>query len=95
MPAERKGDACAFIKGAPGQSNRYYKLGMAMQKSDGRISIKIDTMPLAALGWEGWINIFWKDPEGQPAVRPTVAAATYKPFGGKFGFDDFDDDVPF
>jgi len=91
------GDACAYIKGEGGEKNRYLKMGTAILRPDNSLSIKLDSMPLTSVGWQGWINVFWKDENGQNVARPQAAvpASPYKPFGGKSGFDDLDSDVPF
>jgi len=81
MSKEVIGDACAFIKGTGGEKNKYPRIGLALKDDDGRISIKIDTIPLPGTGWEGWVNIFPKDGDSKPRVaRPSTFS---------------DDDIPF
>jgi len=79
------GDACAFIPGKNGEKNRYLKLGLAMKDDSGRLSLKLDTLPLPGSDWEGWINVFEREPAAIP-VR--TAPPRYAP-------DDLDDDIPF
>lgn len=58
MTKEVIGDACAYIPGArPGDKTRYPRIGLAMQ-DNGRISLKLDSLPLPGTGWTGWIYIF-------------------------------------
>jgi len=92
------GDACAYIKGENGEKNRYLKMGTAILRSDNSLSLKLDTIPLGNSGWQGWVNVFWKDAQGQNIARPPAArpvAPAYAHVGGKTGFDDMDDDIPF
>ena len=50
------GDVCAYIK-KPGQEKASYpRIGVAFEDARGRISLKIDTLPIK--DWEGWVNIF-------------------------------------
>ena len=71
MSLEFIGDACAFIIAKP--KNKYPRIGAAFKDSnDGRIAIKLDSLPLSDVAWDGWINIFppktgqerakWNDP---------------------------------
>lgn len=62
MSREVLGDVLAYIPpgNAYNDKARYIKLGVAFKDDRGRISLKIDAMPVASAGWEGWegwINI--------------------------------------
>ena len=55
------GDVCAYIPAQGNDTkNRYPKIGTAFidHDNESRISIKLDTIPLAGGGWNGWVNIF-------------------------------------
>jgi len=95
MAKEIIGDACAYIPGVNGVKNRYFKIGTGMRDGD-RISVKIDTIPLPGLGWDGWVNIFPRqDPLGPvPAFAGPPPARQRRP-PGPSGFDDLADDIPF
>jgi len=47
-----------------GQSNenkektQWLKVGVLLEKEDGKMRIKLDTIPVA--GWDGWLNVFEK-----------------------------------
>ena len=57
------GDVCAHCPRADGTAS-YPRIGLAFTEPDDhnpdvpRISLKIDTIPIAASGWTGWVNIF-------------------------------------
>ena len=38
----------------------YHQVGIYRQSDDGKASIKINTIPLPASGWNGWLSIFDK-----------------------------------
>lgn len=86
MAHEILGDACAFIPGSNGAKNRYMKIGVAMKDHQGRMSLKLDTLPLSGSSWEGWINIFPRQDGRDKAVTEGVRARA---------FDEPDDDIPF
>lgn len=60
------GDVCAHCIRQDGVS-AYPRIGIAFVERDRddpeqqRISLKIDTLPIATAGWTGWINIFKRD----------------------------------
>jgi hypothetical protein len=87
------GDACAHMLPArAGEKARYVRIGTAVQDDDGRISLKVDTLPVPNTGWSGWINIFTRDSSGQPP-RPASTSEAAAPRIGIAALDD--DDVPF
>lgn len=92
MSKELLGDACAFIAAKErGGKNRYPKIGTAFKDStDGRISIKIDALPIAGDNWQGWINIF---PPRERTAKPKMPGDD-KPYGTVMG-DGLEDDIPF
>jgi len=81
------GDACAYIPGVNGEKNKYLRIGSALQDGDGRLSIKIDTLPNSGSGWGGWINVF-------PRVEKDPKKAARQKEVDKF-IDDNQDDIPF
>lgn len=75
------GDACAHIPAVGGGKSRYMKVGLAFRDEQERISIKIDTLPIASAGWSGWINVF---PDKRQAQTTEKKGADIDP-----------DDIPF
>ena len=77
------GDVCAYIPKRTEQDKpSYHTIGLAFIESDTqRISIKIDSIPIAGGGWEGWLNIF-------PRKRDVTFTASAKLRVGL-------DDIPF
>ena len=52
------GDAKAYCKQGNDKTH-YYKVGVLYKDSErGNLSLKIDTLPIQDIGWNGWINIF-------------------------------------
>ena len=67
------GDAKAYCKTPNRLKARYYKVGVLYKDSDrGGLSLKIDTLPIQGLGWDGWINIFEEDKKSETAVLDSV-----------------------
>lgn len=96
MSKELIGDAKAYIPGKNGEKARYLTIGAAFKDpTDGRISFKIDTLPVEGSGWTGWVNVFERDANGaykkgrseQGGGNPYHKPAT--------DFGDPDDDIPF
>jgi len=52
------GAACAHVPQPNGAKTKYPRIGSVFQDSEGRISIKIDSIPIASSDWSGWINVF-------------------------------------
>ena len=53
------GEVFAYIPPAPRQDKgQYRRIGSAFTDDQGRLSIRIDTLPLPGSRWEGWLNIF-------------------------------------
>lgn len=46
--------ACVFVNG----ERRYIPIGRLLTDENGRISLKIDTLPLPSVDWKGWVNFF-------------------------------------
>ena len=45
------------------EKNRYATIGTLLQRDDGSLSLKLDTLPVG--GWEGWINFYDLDENRQ------------------------------
>jgi len=58
------GDACAYLRKEGEEKARYPRIGAAFKDDSGRISIKIDTLPIGN-DWQGWINIFPREKGAQ------------------------------
>jgi hypothetical protein len=85
MSKEFLGDACAYL--APekaGEKAKYPRIGAAFRDGE-RISVKIDSLPLASSGWQGWINIFPRELSSNNPREKSKGVASL----------DFDDDIPF
>ena len=81
MTKEKVGDACAYLG-----PRKYLKIGVMFRDTqDGRLSLKIDTLPLDK-SWEGWVNVF-------PDNRASTTAA--KPFPSDFDGRREEDNIPF
>ena len=69
MPAHKKYDAVATIgtyKDRNGdEKKRYTNVGTVFENEDGRLSLKLDTVPVGQ-EWSGWISFFEpKERDGQ------------------------------
>jgi hypothetical protein len=62
------------------EKKRYMTIG-SLFEDNGNFKIKIDSMPLAEGGWNGWANCY------------DIEERTDKP--RKLGFDDMPNDIPF
>lgn len=77
------GDVCAHLPaddhaGSMGKPSRYLKVGTALVDERGRISLKIDCLPLQSEGWTGWLNIFPKREKEDAAPPPEKEASSSK-----------------
>lgn len=59
----------------------YVHVGRATTDDEGRIAVKLDTLPLTGANWLGWLNLFPVDED-----RKRTAARVP---------GEFDDDIPF
>jgi hypothetical protein len=76
------GDLTAYLGKDGSGKSRYTRIGTVFKDMDyGTLSIKIDSLPIAGDGWDGWCNIF----ESQQKSTPTKAVAP----------EPDDDDIPF
>jgi len=85
MPAGKQfGEVMAYIpkRNGDGVNNQYRKVGVAFRDSTGRLSIKLDALPIPGNGWEGWLNI-WTEDSAPRQKRPAAES------------DVPDDDIPF
>ena len=61
MKTTKKFDAVAIVgeyQDATGQTKkRYQTVGAVLQKEDGSMALKLESLPLSA-DWNGWINFF-------------------------------------
>jgi hypothetical protein len=71
------GDVCAYLGMVDGKG-KYCKIGVAFTDAAGRISLKIDSLPLPESGWQGWVNIF-EDTKSKPS-SPSDIPETDIPF---------------
>lgn len=101
MPARRKYDAVATTgtyRTANGEERkRYTKVGTVFEDDQGRMSLKLDAVPVGP-DWSGWISFFApQDNSGQPQQRQAQTAAPARPAPPAPADHDFpeDDDIPF
>lgn len=45
------------------EKNRYHKMGIALTQDDGRMSIKLESIPVGP-EWSGWANLYPKREDG-------------------------------
>ena len=90
MTREVIGDACAYFPAEYGGKPRYAKIGTAFRDGT-RISLKIDTLPLAGSGWQGWVNVLAtsKFPSPPPLEEAPLSDKAKTGFNG-VGPDDVD-----
>lgn len=81
------GDAVAYCKPPGMEKALYVKMGTAFLDDDGRMSLKIDALPLPSASWTGWVNIFDR--------KKGAAPASLSPGPGKPPVEVPDDDIPF
>ena len=77
MPARKKYDAVATIgeykDRATGQTKkRYATVGTVFESDDGRLSLKLDTIPVGP-GWSGFIS-FYEPRQAEGSPRPSQAS---------------------
>ncbi len=54
----------------------YHNCGVMIMKPDGKISIKLNSIPVG--DWNGWFNVFPK--KDQPQVAPAQSDSDLEPF---------------
>lgn len=64
------------------EKTRYARCGVVLEGKDGRLSIKVESLPVA---FDGWLNCW--EPEKKDA-KPTTSKRTAKPA-------DYSDEIPF
>jgi len=64
------GDLCAHIKPtSPTEKSKYVRIGSAFKDEQDRVTIKLDTLPIPSLNWEGWANVMERKPY-EPKAPP-------------------------
>lgn len=60
MALQKKYDAVAAIPpDKPGGRTSYPRVGtLFVDSTDGRLVLKLDTLPIQGSNWQGWINFF-------------------------------------
>jgi len=54
----KSGNVSAHIPTNGTKDSHYIRVGAAFTDDEGRIVIKIDSLPLPNSNWQGWLNIF-------------------------------------
>jgi len=72
------------------KKKRYLTVGSVLEREDGTLCMKLDSLPIVS---EGWFNLYPPKPkDGIPAVQAPAGAAS-TPATGRT--DDFEDEIPF
>ena len=59
------------------KKGRWLRIGAVVRHDDGGTSIKLDAVPVGLPGWDGWVNVFPRDPhDGRSAHQPARTPAT-------------------
>lgn len=95
--ATKKFDAVATVgkyKDCDGnEKKRYLTVGAVFEDDQGRMSLKIEAVPVGA-EWNGWIS-FYAPQQREGQQRQERPAQSSKPTAPSGSFNDFDDDLPF
>ncbi len=110
MPSRKKFDAVATVGEYQQQGEtkkRYQRVGAVFEDEQGRMSLKLDAVPVGQF-WSGWISFFEPRPrQQQPATgypsnereaqrQPQQNQPPLDTYAGANPpDDDFDDDIPF
>lgn len=54
----KSGTVSAHIPSTLSKDSHYVRVGVAFIDDEGRMVIKLDSMPLPTSNWQGWLNIF-------------------------------------
>lgn len=98
MKTRKKADAVASIgeytNGQGEKKKRYVNIGTLFESEDGRLSLKVDAIPVNP-EWSGWVSFFEpKDSDNQtrrqqgPTQHESAKANAYQP-------EDDGEDIPF
>lgn len=74
------------------EKKRYQKCGIAMTDEDGRLSLKLEAMPVTP-DWSGWLNLYPKKDYDAPQRQntPPMEPIRQQPAGATAGHDE----IPF
>lgn len=77
------------------EKKRYLNVGAAFEDDQGKLSIKLEAIPVGT-EWSGWLSLYTpKEREQSPAPTPAPTIG-YTPGSTKDGgFQDMDSDIPF
>lgn len=95
MKSRKKYDAVATVgtykdKQTGEEKKRFAAVGTVFESEDGRLSLKLDTIPVGP-GWSGYISFYEPRDQGQPQ-RPVQRQT---PPSQATTIQDEDDDIPF
>lgn len=72
---------------------RYMSIGKLFKRDDGNFAIKLDSIPLGAPGWTGWVSMFDIDEKTETAAAPSQQGSAVAAAPAKVQMND--DDLPF
>ena len=94
MPSKKKYDVVAtvgkYTNASGEEKSRFMKCGVVLEGDDGRMSMKLEAIPVTP-EWSGWLSFFEPRDErdqGHATARPANAAAEAAGVGD-------DDEIPF
>jgi hypothetical protein len=95
MAMTRKFDVVAtlgeYTNSAGEAKKRYQKVGVVMESDEGRLSMKLDMLPVTK-EWSGWLSFYDADTNSKAGGQRERTATTVEPNTGEA---DIDEDVPF
>ena len=98
MAAKRKYDAVATVgtyRTAGGEEKkRYANVGVVFEDDQGRLSLKLDTIPCGP-GWSGFISFYEPKDQGQQRQSPQQPQSPRANTESKAQWEDDGDSIPF
>lgn len=73
------------------EKTRWVKMGVVIQRQDGSMSMKLESIPV---GWNGWANL-WEPKPRDGETRPQKPAATAPRKSAQDDLANIPDDIPF
>ncbi len=75
-----------------GEKPIYQTVGSMFKNDEGKISLKIDCMPVGCPDWNGWVNVYDLDGE---RINQQQAPQQRQPQQAPVDFDNGGEDIPF
>lgn len=80
-------DVVAIVGKRKDDKPNYVNCGVVLEKDNGKLSMKLETLPLGNQ-WDGWLQLFEPKPRGEKPAQAQPSDSAPPP-------GDFDDDMPF